>query len=310
MATAKGVRANPGLPVFVSHSSRDAALAEELINLLRTALGLVASEIRCSSVDGYRLPIGVNTEGTLREEVNAATVMIGLITPSSLSSPYVVFELGARWGCGLFLAPLLAGVKPSDLSQPLSLLNALSAANEAQLHQLMGDVAKQLGRKIESPASYVKHIERVKQFAQQVTGFGGQPLVAKAAQVLQVAFAVDGEPPSQKVRVNANQKISVTRVEYMLSSDASVFGDDVLYAGETFELPINYQGVMKIWNTYRPEVNYDYSDLSGPAKLALTVSAGEVEQEVIMSIQMKSIMKSNAMYVKISGSKRASVTAR
>lgn len=122
---------NLAVSIFISHSSKDAALAEALIDLLRSALGLPAKEIRCSSVDGYRLPVGVNTEGKLREEVNAAKVVIGLVTPSSLASSYVMFELGARWGANLFLAPLLAGVTPNELSGPLALLNVLSADNES-----------------------------------------------------------------------------------------------------------------------------------------------------------------------------------
>lgn len=132
------------LLVFISHSSKNADLALALIDLLKDGLGLLASQIRCSSVDGYRLPVGVNTEDKLREEVNAAKVVVGLITPSSLVSYYVMFELGARWGADLFLAPLLAGVRPNELSGPLSLLNALDATSDGQLHQLLADVSKQL----------------------------------------------------------------------------------------------------------------------------------------------------------------------
>jgi hypothetical protein len=119
--------------VLISHSSKDVPLALALIDLLKDGLGLLASQIRCTSVDGHRLPVGVNTESQLREEVNDAKVVIGLVTPSSLSSSFVMFELGARWGAGLFFAPLLAGVRPSELSGPLSLLNALDATSDAQL---------------------------------------------------------------------------------------------------------------------------------------------------------------------------------
>jgi hypothetical protein len=105
--------------VFVSHSSRDETLAKTLIDLLRPALGLSVTQIRCSSVDGYRLPVGVNTESKLHEEVNVAKVVVGLITPSSLASHFVMFELGARWCGKLFMAPLLVGVAPSDLKGPL-----------------------------------------------------------------------------------------------------------------------------------------------------------------------------------------------
>jgi hypothetical protein len=151
-----------GLLVFISHSSKDAELARALIELLKAALGIRANHIRCSSVDGYRLPVGVNTESKLREEVNAARVVVGLITPSSLASSYVMFELGARWGAGLFLAPVLAGVKAGDLRGPLSLLNALSASSDQQLHQLLADFSEQLGLPLQNTASYLPHVTAVK----------------------------------------------------------------------------------------------------------------------------------------------------
>lgn len=142
MTPTKQASATSGLQIFISHSSKDRVLAEALTDLLKSALGLVS--IRCSSVDGHRLPVGVNTEAKLREEVNEARVVVGLVTPSSLASSFVMFELGARWGANLFLAPLLAGVRANELSGPLGLLNALSADNDAQLHQLLGDIAEQL----------------------------------------------------------------------------------------------------------------------------------------------------------------------
>jgi len=60
--------ANQGILVLISHSSKDVNLASALIELLRAGLGLVATQIRCSSVDGYRLPAGVDTDAQLRQE--------------------------------------------------------------------------------------------------------------------------------------------------------------------------------------------------------------------------------------------------
>ena len=153
------------LLVLISHSSKDAELAQALIDLLKDATGLVTDQIRCSSVDGYRLPVGVNTEAQLREEINAAKIVIGLVTPHSLVSSYVMFELGARWGANLFVAPLLAGVNPSGLSGPLSLLNALDATNAAQLHQLVSDISQRLNLPLQSAASYQRHVTHVKELA-------------------------------------------------------------------------------------------------------------------------------------------------
>ena len=81
--------------VFISHSSNDVQLAKPLIDLLRSALRLRASEIRCTSVPGYKLPGGAETDEQIREELLDAPVFIGLVTEASLESKYVLFELGA-----------------------------------------------------------------------------------------------------------------------------------------------------------------------------------------------------------------------
>ncbi len=151
--------------VVISHSSKDKALAEALIDLLRSGLGLLASQIRCSSVDGYRLPAGVNTDDQLRKEIKSASVLVGLLTPNSLSSTYVLFELGARWGAELFLIPLLAGIKPEEMRGPHSVLNALSCETENQLIQLVEDIAKELQVEPQSAGSYLKQARDVKELA-------------------------------------------------------------------------------------------------------------------------------------------------
>ena len=143
------------IQIFLSHSGQDALLAGLLVDLLKTALTLRASEIRCTSVEGYRLPGGADTAEQLREELLTSPAFIGLISPQSFSSAYVLFELGARWGANKRLVPLLApGVESSILRGPIADLNALRCDVMAQLHQLVHDVATHLGREIEPPAVY------------------------------------------------------------------------------------------------------------------------------------------------------------
>lgn len=140
------------LSVFISHSAKDEKLASCLVMLLRNALNIPAEKIRCTSVNGYRLPIGTDTEEQLRNEVQDATAFIGLITPSSIASAYVMFELGARWGAKLHLAPLLgAGADVNFLRGPLSSLNALNCEDSSQVHQLISDLSKLL--EIQAPTS-------------------------------------------------------------------------------------------------------------------------------------------------------------
>lgn len=148
--------------VFISHSSQDQALAERIVDLLRSALNLRADSIRCTSVDGYRLPVGADSEEQLREEALGAKAFVGILSSMSLGSAYVLFELGARWGVGKHLAPLLApGMTAHALRGPVAGLNAMSCESVAQLHQLVQDLGKLLGIQPEAPQVYQAKIDAV-----------------------------------------------------------------------------------------------------------------------------------------------------
>lgn len=139
-------KAGKAVGIFISHSSEDLEFTRLLLALLGSALKLPAASIRCTSVDGHRLPGGADTDEQLRREVHDATAFIGVISAASMNSMYVAFELGARWGAERHLLPLLTpGADVSILSGPLSGINALRSDNQSQLHQMIGEVADLLG---------------------------------------------------------------------------------------------------------------------------------------------------------------------
>jgi len=391
-----------GLQIFISHSSKDRVLAGALTDLLKSALGLVSTQIRCSSVDGHRLPVGVNTESKLREEVNGARVVVGLVTPSSLVSSFVMFELGARWGAGLFLAPLLAGVQANELSGPLSLLNALSADNEAQVHQLLGDIAEPLGLPLQKTESYVRHVAQVKQLAEATPNgstahsevrpprIADTRLSSEAEQLLlassedpggtvmcvptlqglvvstnnrgfsesnnprsqarwkaaveelvalglleplgekdevfgitdagyeaadrirkqrggeptrefNVSLVAEGIPPSQVIKVAASVPVEIVRLEYMLSNDTCIVGEDISLQGKAIEIPLNHDSLRKVWNVPRSDRNH--YDHSGPAKIGVTVSVGGKARQYVLPVHMANDLQNNTMYAKVIGSR-------
>ena len=147
--------AKSSIKVFISHSSSDVGIAKGLIDLLQKALHLTSDEIRCTSVDGFRMPGGASIDDTLRAEVHNADVLIGLVTPRSLASAYVTFELGARWGAERPMIPLLAyGVTAGDLDEPLGGINALDSSQEGQVHQLVEDLARILAIHPDKTSSY------------------------------------------------------------------------------------------------------------------------------------------------------------
>lgn len=182
--------------IFISHSGRDASLAEAIIQLLRSALNLSPQEIRCTSVDGYRLPMGTRIDDQLRSEILAAKVFIALLSKQSVSSTYVLLELGGRWGTRKNILPLLApGVRASALSGPLAGLNALSCDSEEQLHQFVSDVGLKLRRQINPPASYLSSIKPIMTLAPKPSG--SRP-ASKASAVPKISSEIKGQQ-SQRI---------------------------------------------------------------------------------------------------------------
>lgn len=148
--------------VFISHSSEDSLLATQLVDLLRSSLNLRPPQIRCTSVEGYRLPAGADTDEQLREEALAAPAFISILSPFSLASVYVLFELGARWGAKKPFVPLLApGTGTQALRGPLTDFNALTCDSAAQLYQLVWDIGRTLGIDAESPAVYERIVDAI-----------------------------------------------------------------------------------------------------------------------------------------------------
>lgn len=150
------------IKIFISHSNHDSAIAKSLAELFRNAMRLTKSEIRCTSVDGYRLPAGASTDEQLRREVIEAPVLVGLISQHSFESAYVLFELGARWGKNAYMAPVLAPGEPmSILKGPLTAINALHCENSSQVHQLVDDIGSQLNIQLQRASDYQEYVDAV-----------------------------------------------------------------------------------------------------------------------------------------------------
>jgi len=145
------------MKIFVSHSSKDEAIAEAFVQLVRAALNISSKGIRCTSVEGYKLSAGADSNEQLRSEVFGCELFVALLSPTSMESTYVMFELGARWGIRRYLVPILVGgLDPGTLKAPLSGIHAISGVSDSDMHQLIGDIGSKLSLNVESPASYSK----------------------------------------------------------------------------------------------------------------------------------------------------------
>ncbi len=148
------------MKVFISHSSADSGAAEAMVGLIRAALNISANDIRCTSVDGYKLPPGSRLDEQLRKEVFSSEVFVALLSPDSLKSMYVMFELGARWASDKYLAPVrVKTVVPRDIKPPLSALHSISGTSENDVYQLLETLSSHLSLPIEKPMAYSKQLK-------------------------------------------------------------------------------------------------------------------------------------------------------
>jgi hypothetical protein len=129
--------------IFISHRHKDVKIVEALVNLLESAFHIEKNDIRCTSVQPYTLPSGEKTSEKLRIEISSAEVVIGLLTPDTRESSYVIAELGAAWGCNTPTFPLLArGATYEHVPEPLNERHSLSLQKESDCVQLIDDLAR------------------------------------------------------------------------------------------------------------------------------------------------------------------------
>ena len=156
--------------IFISHSSDDVELAEGLVTFLLRALPLQNTDVFCTSVPGHGLSVGDNVNDRIRQAVDTADVLIGLLTPASLQSMYVTFELGARWGVRKPMFPILAGgLRPDLIGEPLSTLQCMDATDLSALHGLVDRLADELSVTQQPPGTYTAALSAFQRSAEVST---------------------------------------------------------------------------------------------------------------------------------------------
>lgn len=135
-------RPREGRPsLFISHRHEDEEIARALVDCIKSYFKIEKRDIRCTSVRPYRLPVGENTAERLRDEIACAEAVLGILTPSTQASSYVLFELGSAWGQGVWTCPLLArGADQTHIPDPIRDLSPLSLEDSGDCLQLLDDM--------------------------------------------------------------------------------------------------------------------------------------------------------------------------
>jgi hypothetical protein len=166
--------------IFISHSSVDAEVAKALISLIKAGLEVPSRTIRCTSVDGHKLDGGDVTAEALRADLVSSNVVLGVLTRASVSSSYVLMELGAAWALKkramLLIGP---GATYADLPGPFKgAIHALKMDHTPDTQGMIETIARETGFAM---TNNLAEIAAMSQTLKDVVVAAGAPGVAPAA---------------------------------------------------------------------------------------------------------------------------------
>ncbi len=92
-----GIETKKTSKIFISHSSRDLAFVQPLVELFEH-IGLNPENMFCSSVAGYNVPLDSNIYNYLKEQFQSYDLrVIFILSENYYNSPASLNEMGAAW---------------------------------------------------------------------------------------------------------------------------------------------------------------------------------------------------------------------
>ena len=132
----------PNWLVFVSHSSTDTWVAGQIAKGIEAAGASVF-------LDETDVAVSEDFEERILKALATATELLVLLTPWSLTRPYVWAEIGAAWGRRIPIVGVLHGLTPEDLQSDSNVPTLLKRRNLIQLNEIE-TYLKQLEERIRS----------------------------------------------------------------------------------------------------------------------------------------------------------------
>jgi hypothetical protein len=162
-----------GTRLFISHSHEDVALASRLLQLMNDCFEVRrSSEILCSSVPGYKLEIGTLIPEALRQALAGTQIAVALLTPNSITSRWVLFELGAVWGASTKLIPMRVGDIDRYLRQLPGQLQShvhVDLTSTDDLYKLTDQLQRELEWPQKPPDKIADAVQTFAKFAEKLT---------------------------------------------------------------------------------------------------------------------------------------------
>lgn len=115
--------------VFLSHGSKDVWVATQLARQIKRRGATVF-------LDAAAIAAGGETDEIIREALNVMDEIVVLLTPWSITRPYVWSELGVAWNRRVPIMGLVYGLSKEELQQKPEIPHFLKATNLKDLNEV------------------------------------------------------------------------------------------------------------------------------------------------------------------------------
>ncbi|HEX9424379.1 MAG TPA: toll/interleukin-1 receptor domain-containing protein [Pyrinomonadaceae bacterium] len=102
MSSKKEDKYKENIKVFVSYAMEDSGQAAELMSQL-------ARQPNFQIFTTSKISAGQNWRSRIKKELSQSDYFLVLLSPTSVQSKWVQFELGAAWGLNKFIIPVVTG---------------------------------------------------------------------------------------------------------------------------------------------------------------------------------------------------------
>lgn len=106
--------------LFISHAGADEKYVSKFVEkILRLGCGFPRDEVFYTSQPGTGIESGLDLFAEMRKEAAASPLVIAIVSPTYLTRPTCLAEMGAAWAQQTFLPVLTPGLPREDLPGPL-----------------------------------------------------------------------------------------------------------------------------------------------------------------------------------------------
>jgi hypothetical protein len=147
--------------VFISHASLDVDFVDPFVDtVVRLGCGLHPAELFYSSGQDTGVPSGSDLMAHVRAQVETTDLVVAIISPTYVTRPVCVAEMGAAWGIsGKFFPILVPGMPRTALTGVLSTMLIKYADQREVLDELADHIADCVGHKPKA-ATWGRYVEK------------------------------------------------------------------------------------------------------------------------------------------------------